>query len=264
VQYVGHSLGAITGTSAVAMANTSLNNPTADALYKIKSGVLANGGGAVANFLLESVQFSPLIKASIMLSSASLADGFKAYVNAQQKCLDANTYATCSAAFAEAYLADLTAKGNTATLTAIEATFTQFAFAAQTIIDASDANNYAAALVAAKTPLHVLAVVGGGLDAAGNTVRADHVIPNQTTRVPLGGTEPLAKLFGAASLRNQAGNYALTGPVISRFIVGEHGSILNPAASAAATTEMQRQVASFVANRGAGIAVTNAAVLKGQ
>lgn len=264
VQYVGHSLGAITGTSAVAMANTSLNNPTADALYKIKSGVLANGGGAVANFLLESVQFSPLIKASIMLSSASLADGFKAYVNAQQKCLDANTYATCSAAFAEAYLADLTAKGNTATLTAIEATFTQFAFAAQTIIDASDANNYAAALVAAKTPLHVLAVVGGGVDAAGKTVRADHVIPNQTTRVPLGGTEPLAKLFGAASLRNQAGNYALTGPVISRFIVGEHGSILNPAASAAATTEMQRQVASFVANRGAGIAVTNATVLKGQ
>lgn len=264
VQYVGHSLGAMTGTAMIAMANTSTGIATADALYRIRSGLLANGGGSVANFLLESVQFSPLIKASIMLGSASLADGFKAFVNAQQKCLDPNTYATCSAAFADAYVADLTAKGNVATLTAIEATFTQFAFAAQTIIDAGDANNYAAGLVAAKTPIHVFSIAGGGVDANGNTVRPDHVIPNQTTRMPLGGTEPLARLFGAATLRNQAGSYALTGPTIARFVVGEHGSLLNPASSVAATTEMQRQMASYMATRGTGITVSNAAVLKGQ
>lgn len=258
VQYAGHSLGAITGTSAVALANTPTGNAQADALYKIRSAVLAMGGGSVANFLLESVQFSPLIKANIMLGSASLADGFKAFVNAQQVCTDAATYATCSARFADGYLADLTAKGNTATLASINATFTQFAFAAQTIIDASDANNYAGIVATTKTPVHMIAVVGGG------DVRPDHVIPNQTTAMPLGGTEPLARLIGATALRNQAGNYSLTGPVLARFTVGDHTSLLNPASSQAATAEMQRQVASFFAARGAGVTVSNPAVLKGQ
>jgi len=258
VQYAGHSLGAITGASAVALANTTTGNAQADALYKIKSVVLAMPGGGIANFLLESASFSPLIKANIMLGSASLSDGFKAFVNAQQVCTDAATYAACSSRFVDGYLADLTAKGNTTALTAINATFTQFAFAAQTVTDAGDPNNYAAMLAGSKTPIHMLEVVGGG------TNKPDQVIPNQAVAMPLGGTEPLARLLGAQALRNQAGNYTLTGPVIARFTEGEHSSILSPTVSAAATTEMQRQVASFFAARGAGVTVSNAAVLKGQ
>jgi Pla-1/cef family extracellular lipase len=259
VQFIGHSLGAITGASMVALANASTGIPTADALYKIKASTLAMPGGAVANFLLESPEFGNTIKSAVMLGSATLAPGFKAFVDAQKVCVDAATYAGCAARFVDGYLADLTAKGQVAALTAISSTLTQFVFAAQTITDAGDPNNYAAMHVAGKTPLHIMEVVGNG-----STNKSDQVIPNQAVNMPLGGTEPLARLLGAASLPAKAGAYVLDKPSIARFTEGDHASILSPTASAAATAEMQRQTVSFFVNRGAGIQVTNAAVLKAQ
>ncbi len=259
VQFIGHSLGAITGASLVALANAPTGNAQADALYKLRSGALAMPGGAVANFLLESVEFGNTIKASVMLGSSTLSASFKTFVDAQKVCLEASTYAGCAARFVDGYLADLTAKGQAATLAAISATFSQFVFAAQTITDAGDPNNYAALLAAGKTPVHILEVVGNG-----QANKPDQVIPNQAVNMPLGGTEPLARLLGAAAVPNKAGAYAVAPAAIARFTAGDHASILSPAASAAATAEMQRQVVSFFANSGAGVVVTDASVLKGQ
>mgnify|MGYP000980928215 CR=1 FL=1 len=259
VQFIGHSLGAITGTSLVALANTATGNAQIDALYKIKSSVLAMPGGAVANFLVESPAFANIIKSNIMLGSASLAAGFKTFVDGQKVCVDAATYAGCAAAFVDGYMADLTAKGQVATLATINGTISQFVFAAQTIIDAGDPNNYAAAHVATKTPVHVLEVVGNG-----GSNKSDQVIPNQALKMHLGGTEPLARLLGVSALPAKAGGYVVDRPLIARFTEGEHSSILSPTVSAAATTEMQRQMASFFVSRGTAIQVSNAAVLKAQ
>jgi len=257
VQFLGHSLGAITGTGMVALANTTTGNATADALYNIKSTSLAMPGGAVANFLLESGSFGGLIKANVMLGSATLATGFKTFVDSKQVCVTPATYVGCAATFADAYLADLTAKGQVATLATINATFAQFSFAAQTVTDAGDPNNYAAAFVATNTPVHILEVVGNG-----SNFKPDQVIPNQAVNMPLAGTEPLARLLGAATIPARAGGYTIPRAAITRFTEGDHSSILSPASSAAATAEMQRQTATFFLSGGAGLTVFNPAVIK--
>jgi hypothetical protein len=59
-------------------------------------------------------------------------------------------------------------------------------------------------------------------------------------------------------LQNPAGADAA-----GRFLPpASHGSLLDPAASAAATVEMQKQMASFVASRGRAVVVENAATME--
>ncbi|MBU2223968.1 MAG: lipase [Gammaproteobacteria bacterium] len=257
VQLLGHSLGAITGTTMVGLANSTTGSAAGDALYKIKSTSLAMPGGAVANFLLESPSFGGLIKANVMLGSSALSAGFKTFVDSKQVCVTPASYVACASTFTDAYLADLTAKGQVATLATISATLSQFAFAAQTVTDAGDPNNYAAALVASNTPVHVMEVVGNG-----STNKSDQVIPNQAVNMPLAGTEPLARLLGVSSIPAKAGSYAISRAAITRFTEGEHSSILSPAVSAAATTEMQRQTVTFFLSGGTGLTVFNPAVIK--
>lgn len=264
VQFLGHSLGALTGASMLALANTSLNNPQADALYSIKSSTLAMPGGAIANFLLESGAFGNLIKANVMLGSTALATDFKTYIGAG--CGDGTNpvaYLNCASTKVSGYLTSLTTSGKTATLAAINATFSQFAFAAQTVLDAGDPNNYASALAANGSKVHVIEVVGGGALESGTSL-PDQVIPNQAVGMPLAGTEPLARLIGTSAIPAQAGLVPVTRASISRFIYGDHSSILNPATSRAATAEMQRQTASFFLSRGAAVQVSDATVLKAQ
>ncbi len=267
VQFVGHSLGAITGTSMVALANSTLGSPLADGLFAIKSAGLAMPGGAIANFLLESTAFGNIIKSSIMLGSTALAPGFKAFVDLQGGCASLTTAAQlpiCAAKYVQPYLKDLTDRSQTATLATISATLSQFAFAAQTVIDASDPNNYAATAVANKTPMFVIEVAGGP-----NYV-ADHVIPNKVAAMPLAGTSPLAALLGAKQVEATAGPKAVEGALISRFVEGEHGTILSSAsgttppqnAAVKANAEMQKQVASFIKSGGKAVQVNDATVLK--
>jgi hypothetical protein len=245
----------------VALANTSIGNPQADALYNVKSTTLAMPGGAVANFLLESAAFGNLIKANVLLGSATLSGDFKTFIGTSCG-TDAATFVNCASTKVTPYLTSLTANGKTATLAAINATFTQFAFAAQTVTDAGDPNNYAAALVASGAKVHVIEVVGGGALEGGGASLPDQVIPNQAANMPLAGTEPLARLIGVAAVPAQAGGWEVKRASISRFIFGDHSSILSPTTSAAATAEMQLQTTSFFLTRGAGVQVTNPAVLK--
>ncbi|OGO80326.1 MAG: hypothetical protein A2203_05105 [Chromatiales bacterium RIFOXYA1_FULL_46_5] len=237
----------------VALANSTTGSAQLDALYKVQSATLAMPGGAVANFLLESASFGPTIKASVLLGAGGTTAAAYTEFAATNSCGtgQAAPYAACFNSFVEAL-----AVSNPAGLAALNASFSSFAFAAQTVTDAGDPNNYASMLVASATPTYMIEVVGNQADQL-----PDQVIPNRAAAMPLAGTEPLAKLLGASAVNNVAGTYPVAGTSLSRFIAGGHSSILSPAASAAATTEMQSQSVSFFMSRGAGVVVANGAVM---
>ena len=274
IQFLGHSLGGITGTGMVALANASTGIETLDAAFKVETAVLAMPGGAVANFLLDSPSFGPLIKASVMLGAGGeLTSEFVTYIATNTDCgaptaATAATWPACAAPAVDTYLASLQQTGNTAQLGRITATLAQFAFAAQTVTDSGDPNNYAQMLVAGNTPTYIIEVVGDGADN-----KPDQVIPNgffdplaalAQGRMALAGTEPLARLLGAVAVPAQAPGVLLDGNnALTRFNAGDHGSILSPAASEAATVEMQYQTATFFLSRGTQIGVQNPAVIAG-
>lgn len=162
-------------------------------------------------------------------------------------------------------------------------TFIRFA---QTVIDDGDPLPYAQA-ASLRHPLHLIEVVGGGTDAdAGFEYPADTVVPNGapandgsslaydrvTISGPLAGTDPLIVSLGLQDLgaidvpvapsrlvTDAAGVRAAV-----RFRQGTHVSILDPtgglapmglpsgtSTSLAATIEMRRQTANFLASGGA-------------
>lgn len=253
VQFLGLSLGSITGISAVALANTPLGIDTLDPLFSMSSAAFSVPGGAVANFLLESVAFGDTIKASVLIGAGgATAQGYKDFATAQNGCggSTAEPYASCFKPFLQ-YLNSI---DRGADVTAINAALSQFVFAAQTVTDAGDPNNFAATFMATETPAYIAEVVGGGDNLS------DQVIPNRTAAMPLAGTEPLARLLGAVAVNNVAGNYPVTGTALSRFIAGEHGSLLRPTVPAV-TVEMQTQAVSFFATRGAVLQVANGTVM---
>lgn len=256
VQLLGMSLGSITGASAVALANMPTGTAM-DAAYRMQSAALSVPGGAVANFLLESASFGALIRASIVLGAEKLKPDFLTYLGGNSNCLDdvddAAAFTNCAAGQIDAYIDGAAAPVKAA----ISGTLAQFAFAAQTITDAGDPNNYLQLLASTETPVYVAEVIGAGV----NSATSDRVIPNQTVGMPLGGTEPFARLLGAAAIDNVAGPQALAGNVIARFTAGTHSSLLDPTSSGAVTQEMQTHVATFLANQGAALVVANPAIL---
>ncbi|WP_166837965.1 VolA/Pla-1 family phospholipase [Rheinheimera pleomorphica] len=274
VSFIGHSLGGIAGTSAIAMANTPVQNDKLeeeqkaeiDALFKVDTATLAMPGSAIANFLLDSARFGPVIKASVLfgVGGEEISTAFTQFATAQSGCGEplVAPFAACYNAFEQFLLQ----QGQDATVAALYAGYNQFAFAAQTVIDSGDPSNYAQHLVETETPTYVIAVVGDG-----DANLPDQVIPNGFNsalqaagagKMPLAGTLPLARLLGAEQVGNVAGAFMPEGnTAISSYTAGDHGSILSPAASAAATQEMQRQTASFIVSGGAVIQVNNPAVL---
>jgi len=124
----------------------------------------------------------------------------------------------------------------------VNAVFAEFAFAAQTVMDAGDPTNYAQTL-GSNTPVHMMTVVGDGSDAN----LPDQVIPISTA-LPLSGQLPLAATIGLEQVTTTQGPG--TDPIsgIVQFNSGAHASSLSPAASAAVTTEMQKEVAGYIAS----------------
>jgi len=113
---------------------------------------------------------------------------------------------------------------------------------AQGIIDAGEPANYAAA-AAANHPIHLIEVIG------------DQTVPNSST-------ENLAVLMGANSISTTTPGIAAGNPGIVRFTEGAHSSPLSTAASAAATFEIQSQLAAFQATSGTVILITNGNVIQ--
>jgi pimeloyl-ACP methyl ester carboxylesterase len=118
--------------------------------------------------------------------------------------------------------------------------FEQFFRDAQTVVDSGDPLNYIAA-AASHHPIHLLQIVGSASSPP------DQVVPNSATQ----------RLIDAAALARIPAP-AAPGPVSNAngfrayesFVVGDHGSLIDPTASKLVTTEMQAEAISFT---GAGI-----------
>lgn len=136
---------------------------------------------------------------------------------------------------------------------------------AQSVVDSGDPANYAAAARATR-PIHVVKIIG------------DATVPNNTVDDPgvtvnghLSGTDPLIRLMGL-ELPDSPVNFVGSPPMVEDpqvflnlggapnglgvavpFVQGNHGSILDPGASAetlAVTTEIQTEISTFIASGG--------------
>jgi len=123
--------------------------------------------------------------------------------------------------------------------------YAQFLAAAQAVVDSADPVNNAAALGATGKNIHFITMID------------DQVIPNSVATAPLSGTDPLPLLMGLDQV-----NGSTSGSALVRFTEGDHGSIINPAASLDATVEMQTQMATYAASLGSLLPITNTAVIQ--
>ncbi|HET9032559.1 MAG TPA: hypothetical protein VFN25_06600 [Dokdonella sp.] len=138
--------------------------------------------------------------------------------------------------------------------------YAAFFGATQTVIDSADpitwalpANN---SLLASKSLL--LQEVVGSADSP-----PDQVIPNAVAGAPLSGTEPMIRVLGLSSITQSTQSATgIRGAV--RFTAGDHGSLLSPAASPAATQEMQGEMVSLLLTRGQAVQVNNPSVIRTQ
>ena len=249
VSFIGQSLGSITGIPTVAMSNKSLGEQLGgfDGMFAFESAVFSVPGGGIGGVLLESARFGSLVKGSLLAQSSTDFQQFLAGFAAQNGL-------TAEQAIAPAYDAFVPLL-DAQQLATITATFAEFTFAAQTILDAADPNNYAA-LIGSNTNILVHEVVGGGQNDDGSTAPSDQVVPNTTVNsASFAGTEPLVSFIGLEGVSTTQVGENLSGVV--RFIAGDHRSLLDSSYSLATTVEMQSQAAGFVKSGATAIVVTN-------
>ena len=250
VSFLGHFLGAITGITFTALANSGVVNPATGELlpmnpYGINSASYAFPGGGIPGVLLNSVSFGPVVKAGLT-SSQSFIDVVEETAGKKVEDMTEAEYATYVEAIYPAFA-------------------NEFNFAAQTIIDAADPVNYASTVKTTMTPVHVLEVVGD--EAAGGSNKADQVIVNAVASLPLVGTEPLIRELGIEGASDTVGDGTTAVSAAVRFLKGHHSSILSPAVSPGAaedatanlevTIEMQSEVASFAKTGGKLLLITD-------
>ena len=269
VSYVGHSLGSIVAPAFIAQANSPMAE-TLDPLFNVNTVALASGGGGIASFLLESPAFGPFIQGSVLSQAGTTeATEFNAFLqgDAISNCgvLLPNMQDFLSCGYTE-YATALTMAGETGKLANIKGVMTQFAFAAQTALDSGDPTNYAATVKALETPVYMNVVVG---DGAGN--KPDQVIPPSVASNPLAGSLPLANFMGLETVSTSQAPSATPSSYLVKFTKGHHGSVLTPAPSEeagsdaagsfAANSEMQLQIATYLAARGRLLLITNSDVV---
>jgi pimeloyl-ACP methyl ester carboxylesterase len=131
--------------------------------------------------------------------------------------------------------------------------YDQFMGAAQTAVDSGDPINFAG--VTDAKHLLMQEVVGSG------DVPPDQVIPNSVPGAPTSGTEPLIAAYGLAPIdQSTQSPDGIRGA--TRFLVGEHGSLLDPTDFPVATGEMQGEMASIVVTGGNAVQVTYPQILE--
>jgi hypothetical protein len=119
-------------------------------------------------------------------------------------------------------------------------------------VDAGDPVNYIASAASAR-PLLLLQVVGGGTLPDGTKSPPDQVVVNSATQ----------RLIDAANIPRVFAAGPNPGPLgYVNFIFGTHGSIIDPTASLAVTTEMQRESIAFASTLGTVILVSDTAVVQ--
>ncbi|WP_420745598.1 VolA/Pla-1 family phospholipase [Photobacterium damselae] len=252
VNFVGHSLGAITGVDVANIANRSIGNEVADqTFFNIDAVALANPGAEIPYLLLNSQGFSSLIKGSIV---ASVDKQFAA------QCGNTNL-GVCYAVYQNKLINDGTPE-SLATLQALYASFNQFAFAAQTVMDTVDPINHSA-FVPKELPVYLA------------QVKNDLVIPNYTplgqtvagTDIPVPyspftGTTPLLKTLALTPTTVSIKDTVVRNAAL--FNAGVHSSLLDPKPSEAVTAEMQSEVHSFISSNGKELTISDNSVLDSQ
>ena len=157
--------------------------------------------------------------------------------------------------------------------------YEQFFRDAQTAVDAGDPVNFIA-LATAAHPVHLIQVVGSATPPANCSVSPtpdgcpDQVIPNSATARLISASAYLPAPLTAVPL-TQLPSPAAPGPQVNpagfrafvNFLVGGHGSIIDPTTDGAATVEMQTEAISFASPSPAGapgnlIFVGNPAVIQ--
>ena len=279
VHYMGLSLGGIVGTNFLAITNTpnlqdALGAPV-DGLFKISSSVLASPGGGLANLLVESPAFGPLVQGSILAAAGTpLSNEFNAFLGAGvPECIQylesQDAYLNC--AF-QIFGLGLTQTGQTAKIDEIKGLVGQFVFAAQTVTDAGDPSNLAHFAKNNGTPILLTEIVGDGMENLN-----DQVVPNQTVNTSIGGTEPLIRGLGLAPITDSMVGEVVDGVPsqfsgVIRFTKGHHASLLSPAANSAATdavanarvtAEMQNQAVSYFLSDGTAILISDGEFVQG-
>ncbi len=154
------------------------------------------------------------------------------------------------------------------------ADYEAFLGAAQTVVDSADPVNFTPLTLAASTP--AVPVIDRGIlffeIVGGNSSPSDLVVPNtvpdgndSTGTVPalLAGTEPLLKLLGLSQQNATIPGDGTTNLRVStKYISGEHSSLLDPTPDPAVTTEIQTQTANFFGSDGTALVVTDDTVLQ--
>lgn len=251
VRMLGHSLGGIVGTSAIAESNKTLGSTAADAMYSFSGAAIQNSGGQISNLLLGSAFFGPKIKHNVALSAST---EYKGFADAQCASLDDSAcYNLFTSSATQEQLAQVTSG------------FQMFSYAAQTLLDTIDPYSVVSTKLnngGLTTPLYFSEVDG------------DSVVPNKVSN-PTGslvylspqfaGTEPLATLLGLTTVN--AGQPALnaTKSFVQFNSTAKHSTFVAPQdagyADLAHHTEMQTETADFLVNDSLD-AITNTAVLK--
>ncbi|GIU01901.1 lipase [Shewanella algidipiscicola] len=225
----GLSLGAIVGTDFATYASSGLTHPNGMDLsyvHKLNAVSLVAPSGGFAGTFIGSATFGPVLFANITANET-----FQALVDA------ANTAGY--------------EPGSDEYLALVKTVYGQFiptfAFAVQTVVDGADPINHAAALKASGLPVHLIEVTGDESNLP------DQVLPNAVENFPVSGTEPLI-----ANLGLECVDSTIQGSGAVRFSKGHHSSIVSPSEipgvtdgkAAAATAEMQQQVATFALTAG--------------
>ena len=274
VHYLGQSLGSITGTDFLALTNTPIAGAPEmiNAMFKVQASTLAVPTEGLAHALLASDSFGTLLKSNLTMAGS---DDFAAYVNGKAAAANINNaHADWNALTVQSFIEfwSTISVEEQAELTGV---FVQFAFAAQTMLDAGDPTNYALMLAANNTPLHVIEVVGG-LELTGdfeNIVNgSDAVLPNAAPSMPLSGTDTLIALLGLSDVSQTL--YDEVNPVsgVVRFIGGDHSSMFSPSptqaspdpvVSARAFQEMQMQTATYLSTNGHLLPIVDSGLILG-
>ncbi|PQJ66422.1 VolA/Pla-1 family phospholipase [Photobacterium angustum] len=248
VNFTGHSLGAMTGINVANVTNRPTGNDAADQLFAIDQFALANPGAEIPYLLLNSGSFGNLIKGNILASSNA---DFK------NQCGD-TPIPLCYQGYEAGLISD-GSETSLATLSTIYDSFTQFAYAAQTVLDSVDPINHSL-LVPSTASVYLTQVQNDqtipNLTPPGTTVTGTEIpVPYS----PFTGTTPLLKTMQLAPTTASINGTLVKNAVL--FNAGSHSSLLDPSSDAAVTSEMQSEMHSFINGDGKTLTITDTNVL---
>ncbi|MCL9776626.1 VolA/Pla-1 family phospholipase [Vibrio methylphosphonaticus] len=258
--FIGHSLGGVLGIPAVTQANAPLN-ASVDPLFKFSRAAFVNSGGQIANLLLGSDSFGPLVTHNIALSAGI---GYDTFVNSRacdQFAADPDTYFdSCLGAFKLESPIENTEK--------ILTTNTEFSYAVQTVLDTADPYTHATTLKAIATPVYMAQVKGDGTvpNNVPGYIDQGQGVSKYVQQSIFAGTEPLAAKLGLTVVSSSQGGAAEMTPFVRFNAVGQHSSYISVQdtttfSDLAHHQELQSEVSSFIATGTAAIS-NSASVLE--